>query len=190
MSIPSFKQRLRGFCDDMGGQIAVETMIVLPILLWSLAASYEFFELHRYKSVRQKATYTVGDMISREQDFLTKTYIDNTKLLFDSITNDNGANQIRVSIIKYDGNADKYKISWSAVRGTGEFVPLVNADVADQHGTLPILEHGKEIILIESSSSYDPRFNVGLGEHVKISNRVFSTIRFAPQICFEGECGA
>ncbi len=189
MLLKLIKQRLSNFRDDTRGTLMVETVIMLPLLIWALAATYEFFEVHRYKSVREKATYTIGDMISRENDFLTEVYIDNTKVLFDEITDDDGINQIRVSIVKYDKNIDKYKISWSEVRGTGEFAPLETADVADKHSELPVLEHGKEVILIESTSSYDPLFTVGLASDLKVQTRVLTTIRFAPQICFEGECG-
>ncbi|SLN32152.1 hypothetical protein PEL8287_01508 [Roseovarius litorisediminis] len=186
MLLKSMYKYLRSFRDDTRGSLMVETVITLPILFWALTATYDLFELHRYKSVREKATFTIGDMISREQDYLTTTYIDNTKALFDEITNDNGVNQIRISIVKYDQNIDKYKISWSEVRGTGGLVALTDADVANAHDRIPVLDHGKEVILIESNSVFHSLFNIGLKKDLRIDTRTFTTIRFAPQICLEG----
>lgn len=179
------KLKLAQFRDDVRGSIMVETVITLPLLFWTMAATYEFFEVHRYKSIREKATYTIADMISREQDVVNATYIDNAMVLFNEISNDDGVNQIRVSIVQYNEGDDKYEISWSEVRGTGSLNALTNADVANAHSTLPIMADGEQVIVVESVSNYDPLFNVGLGSGVPMDTRVFTSIRFAPQICFD-----
>ncbi len=79
MYFTRFKDLLKRFRDDDSGTIMVETVISLPLLVWTIAATYEFFEVHRYKSVREKASYTVADMLSREQSVVTDVYVDNTK---------------------------------------------------------------------------------------------------------------
>ncbi len=185
-----FKQSLIRFRDDTRGTIMVETVIVLPLLFWMLAATYEFFEIHRYRAVREKATYTVADMFSRELREVDDVYIDNTKTLFDLMTNDDGINQIRVSILRYnqdeDENEGEYELSWSEVRGTGSLVSLSDSTVASLQNSLPAISAGSELILIDSISRYDPLFTVGISKNVPIETRVFTTIRFAPMICFDG----
>ncbi|MGK7752019.1 MULTISPECIES: TadE/TadG family type IV pilus assembly protein [unclassified Roseovarius] len=184
------KVSLRSFIEGTRGSLTVEAVLSLPLLFWSMAATFDFFEIHRYKSVREKGTFTIADMISRETRAagLTSIYLDNAKILFDEITNDDGVNQIRVSVVSYDADDDEYGIVWSEVRGTGPMVKLTSAQVKDSHETLPDVADGEEIILVESTSSYQPLFNVGLDD-VTIGTRVFSAIRFAPQICYEGLCG-
>ncbi len=180
------KTALQGFRDDTRGSFMVESVIALPLLFWTICATFEFFEVHRYKSVREKATYTIADMISREQAVVDDTYIDNTKLLFDEITNDDGVNELRVSIIRYNGNTDQYEVFWSEVRGTGPLFALDNDDVADAHDELPTLSHGEDVILVESVSSYDSLFDLVLQDTIRIETRVFTSIRFASQIHFDG----
>lgn len=178
------KQRLCRFRDDERGTILVETVLSLPLLFLALAASYEFFEVHRYKSAREKATYTIADMLSREQNVVTETYMDNTKTLFDEISNDTGTNQIRISVIRYNGNDDEYEVAWSRVRGTGTLDALTDSDVSHDHDVLPSMADGEEVILVESSSSYEPLFSLVYSTSIGIETRVFTSLRFAPQLCF------
>lgn len=190
MLMARIKVSLRSFFEETRGSLMVESVISLPLLFWGMAATFDFFEIHRYKSVREKASFTVADMISRETAAagLTSIYVDNLKVLFDEITNDDGVNQIRVSVVSYDADDDEYGIVWSQVRGTGPKGELTSAEVKNSHATLPEVADGEEIILVESTSNYAPLFNVGLDD-VTIRTRVFSAIRFAPQICYEGICG-
>ena len=184
MTLTQLSKRFRNFRDDCSGTITLEAVITLPLLVWMLAATFEFFEVHRFKSAREKATYTIADMISREQDVVTATYMDNTKTLFDEIANDDGLNQLRVSIVWYDESDDQYNVSWSEVRGTGILTALTDGDVSDAHDDYPLMTDGEEVIVVESVSNYDPHFDVGLSDGINIETRVFTSIRFAPQICF------
>ena len=183
------KTRLTEFRDDTSGSFMVESVIALPLLFWTLCATFEFFEVHRYKSVREKATYTIADMISREQGVVTDIYVDNAKTLFDEIANDTGTNQIRISIIQFNGSNELYEIAWSEVRGSGSLLALSSADVANDHNKLPALEDGEQVILVESVSDYDSLFDLVLSDTINIETRVFTSIRFAPQICFD-ECSS
>ena len=182
------KVAVTSFWEETRGSIMIESVITLPLLFWCMAATYEFFEVHRYKSAREKATYTIADMISREQanTGVTSIYMDNALTLFNQISNDDGINQLRVSVIRYDDINNKFRISWSQVRGTGSMNALTDADVADAQDELPILDHGEEVILVESKSNYDPLFDVGLAD-INVETRIFTAVRFAPQVCFEGQ---
>ena len=183
----SFMKRvIRRFCGERDGSVMVETVICLPLLILGLVATWEFFEIHRYKSAREKATYTVADMISRETPGITDTYIDNALKLFDGITNDDGVNQIRVSVVRYNASDDEYFIRWSETRGTGGYTDLEDTDVATAHATLPLLGDGEDLIMVESQSDYKPTFKVGLGTGVTIDTRIFTKPRFTGQICYEG----
>ena len=179
------KYLVQRFLEETRGSFVVESVIVLP-LFWTIAATFEFFEIHRYKSVREKATYTIADMISREQAVIDDTYIDNTKALFDNIVTDNGVNQLRVSIIRYDATDDAYKVFWSEVRGEGPMVALNDDDVAQAHDKFPLMDDGEDLIVVESVSNYDSLFDLVFQDTIRIETRVFTGIRFAPQIHFQG----
>lgn len=185
---------IRRFCGERDGSVMVETVICLPLLVWALVATWEFFEVHRYKSAREKATYTIADMISREVVGIDDVYINNAMSLFDGISNDNGINQIRVSVVVFNAGDDlqsaaddEYWIRWSEVRGEGDFVELVTDDVRHSTGTLPKMNDGEDLILVEAASKYRPLFNVGLGDGVQIDTRLFTKPRFTDQVCYEGQ---
>ena len=111
--------------------------------------------------------------------------MDNVKILFDEISNDAGNNQVRVTIVRYDADDDQYDVAWSKVRGTGRMRELRSADTASQHDRLPVMNDGEEVIVVESVSEYDSLFGLVFSEKINIDTRVFTSLRFAPQLCFE-----
>ena len=183
--LTALKKRLGAFGRREDGTVMVEVVMTLPLLFLALMATHEFFEVHRYNSARDKATYTVSDMLSRELAPVDDTYIDNTMTLFNEIANDSGANQIRVSVVKYDIDDDEYSIVWSEVRGTGDMIALTTAEVMNDHDTLPTMADGEEVILVESESVYQAWFDVGLRNNLKIETRVITSPRFVPQVVWE-----
>lgn len=185
MFMRPLKSWLKAFRDDERGTVMVEAVICLPLLFWAIAASYEFFEIHRYNSARDKATYTIADMISREMQPVTPTYVTNAKTVFDTMVNDTGTNQLRMSVIKYDADTDRYSVVWSQTRGTGDMTALSTSDIASGHDILPQMADGEEVIVVESTSIYQPIFDVGLTSPKEIGSRVLTSPRFAPQIVWE-----
>ena len=187
MNMLPLTQWLKRFRDDETGTVTIEMVVVLPLLFWGLAATYELFELHRYNSARDKAGYVVADMLSREMQSVTPTYIDNTKTVFDTISNDNGENQIRVSVVHYDNDSDEFSVRWSQVRGPGTLEVLTDQDVRNAHDSLPNMNDGEEVIVVESQSKYPALFNIGLSDDLMIENRILTSPRFAPQIIWEDD---
>ncbi|MCZ4353331.1 pilus assembly protein [Roseovarius aestuarii] len=176
------KSWLDSFRSDERGSVTVEAAITLPLLFWAIAASYEFFEIHRYNSARDKATYTIADMFSRELQSVTPTYMNSAKTVFDTIANDNGTNSVRVTIVKYDSDEDEYSVKWSQVRGSADLSPMETSEVSTAHDTLPAMADGEELIIVDSSSTYPPVFDVGFNDNVVVTTRVMTSPRFAPQI--------
>ena len=185
MAFLPLKAFARRFRDDTRGSVMVETVITLPLLVWAIAATYEFFEVHRYKAAREKATYTVADMLSRETATVTPIYLDNALTLFNEISNDDGVNQLCISIIHFDADINEYSVRWSEVRGSGEFAELEDSDVATSHATLPIMGDGIDLVLVKANSVYSPLFNVGLDSNLNIDSRIFTSIRFEPTVIFD-----
>lgn len=182
MLIARLKSFLTSFRDSTRGTVTVETVIVVPLLFWTLSATYEFFEMYRYKSVREKASYTIVDMISREQTNVSTAYVDNTKTLFDDFTNDRGENQMRISIITYNSDDDEYAIVWSEVRGDGPLDELTDDSIKTRHDILPIMGNGEHLIQVESYSEYEPQLDIGFSKAIGIQTRVFTSPRFAEQV--------
>lgn len=187
-----FKLSLARFRKDTSGIMTVEMVITLPFLFWMITTSFELFEVHRYKSVRVKATYTVADMLSRELLPVNDAYVDAAKSVYDSMTRDHGVNQVRMSVVVYESATDTYAVRWSEVRGEGPMPEMTDAHVSTAHAELPILQGGEELIIVESNSTYEPIFKYpGLNNRYTVNTRVFTGIRFAAQLCWEdnSNCG-
>lgn len=186
------KKALGRFWKDQWGTAALETMVMLPFLFMGLGFTFEYYDLFHYRSVREKATYTVADMLSRETAVVNDIYIDNAKTLFDTITSDGDDNQLRVSVVRYhkdDGaNIDEFELRWSEVRGNGAMVPLTTNNVKNAHATLPQMIDGQEIVVVETQSVYNPTTTMGFAGVTPIETRMFMSLRFAAQLCFEGVC--
>ncbi|WP_371227480.1 TadE/TadG family type IV pilus assembly protein [Roseovarius sp. 2305UL8-3] len=179
------------FSKEKDGVMTVEMVITLPLLFWMITTSFELFEVHQYKSVRIKATYTVADMLSREMQTVNDTYMDTAKSIFDAQANDGGDNQLRMSVVVYSAGTESYWVRWSEVRGDGPMSELTTAEVAQAHAELPVLQGGEELIIVESVSNYQPTFIYpGLNNSYTARAKVFTGIRFASQLCWEDSyCG-
>jgi Flp pilus assembly protein TadG len=182
MTYARLKSFLLRFRDGVQGTITVEAVVIVPILFWALQATFEIFEMYRFKSVREKATYTVTDMISREQAVIDQPFLDGAKQLFDEFTNGVGENQLRVTVVTFDTSTNEYSVVWSQIRGTGPMNPLQTSDVATDHDSLPTLGNGRQLIIVESWSNYEPRLNAGFDPSVPVTTRVFTGPRFVENI--------
>lgn len=182
------KKRLSQFRDDTSGNVTVETLIIIPILFWAVTLTWEFFELHRFKSVREKASYVVVDMISREQNGVDTAYLDNTLSLYDEVVRQSGNNQLRVSSIMFRDNDpsidtdDEYIVLWSEVRGEGPIQPIKTSEIKDGADFIPSMADQSTLIMIQTLSHYQPAFKVGLGANVPIDTHVFTSPRFVAQV--------
>ncbi|HKL07075.1 MAG TPA: hypothetical protein VJ929_14805 [Roseovarius sp.] len=182
------KKRLSRFRDDTRGTVTVEAVIIVPILFWAVTATWEFFELYRFKSVREKASYVVVDMISREQNGITETYLDNTLSLYDDVVREAGNNQIRVSSVMFRDNDpnidtdDEYVILWSEVRGEGPLEPIKTSEIKDGADFIPKMADQGTLIMIQTLSLYHPNFKVGLAANLPVDTHVFTSPRFVAQV--------
>lgn len=179
-------RKLRGFRSDERGYVNLEVMILLPVILWIFAASWVYFDAFRQQSVNQKASYTVGDMLSRETNYITPDYIDGTFELYKFLTRaEDGDVSMRITVVRWNDNNDRYQVVWSRTRGA--VGGLVNNDVRNWTDRLPQMSHNEQVILVETWESYEPTFQVGLPMPQNMQTFSFTKPRFAPQIKFEAD---
>ncbi|MDJ0823769.1 MAG: hypothetical protein QNJ09_18415 [Paracoccaceae bacterium] len=182
MLIKALNNRMRRFSEDTSGYITIESMIVMPALLWFFAVGWVYFDAFRQQSVNQKANYTIGDMISRETDVVSDQYIDNAGELLRWLTkSDSTATELRVTVVYYDGNTDSWHVVWSKESGTKGI--LTDGDLGTFAGRLPAVQGGDALILVETWDDHEPVFDVGLAPY-EIQTYSFTRPRFAPQVVY------
>jgi Flp pilus assembly protein TadG len=99
-----FLRRLRRFAGDTQGNIALETLIWMPFILFLLVATFSLHDAFRYKSMNVKAAYTISDALSRETDPIDSAYLDGMVELLDFLTRPGGASSLRVTLVRYDAS--------------------------------------------------------------------------------------
>lgn len=182
MLMHRIKSCLAGFFRRDDGTIALEAMIILPMMFWSFLSVFSIFDTFRTYSINQKAAFTIGDAISRETAPLDAAYLTGALGLFEYLSQSQGQSALRVSSLRWDGNRNRFYRDWSRTRGA--VAELSNDDVQGWANKLPVLPHNERVMLVETWSQYDPPFATGL-EQREIHNFVFTRPRFAPRVCWE-----
>lgn len=181
--LTSILSRFRQFRDDASGSVSVEFILAMPFVFWSFMGIYVFFDGYRQSAVNLKAAYTISDLISRETTELNDTYIDSMYELMGLMTRSSSTVKMRISVLRWDEDDDRYYVDWSENRGfIAEHDNNTVQDIADQ---LPIMPDNERVILVETRNVFVPLYKVGM-ENKNLDNFVFTRPRFAPQVAFEG----
>ena len=182
MTYALIKARLKAFCRREDGTIAMEAMIVLPVMFWAFLSVFSIFDTYRTYTINQKAAFTIGDAISRETAPLDEEYLTGMLGLFEYLSRSEGQSALRVSSLRWDATDDRFYSDWSRTRGA--VAQLTNDDVEGWAVRLPVMPDNERVMLVETWSDYDPPFAIGL-EQRDIRNFVFTRPRFAPRVCWE-----
>lgn len=165
------------------GSVSAEAVIMLPIVLWAVLATFVFFDAFRIKTFSQKAAYIVADALSREINPVTVNYVLGMNNLHDFLARTNQTAMMRVSSIGRDGDDGGYVVVWS-VPATGS-APLTTS-IVNEHlsASLPDFPHGETIIYVETQINYRPLFTIGLPD-MNFRQAIVTRPRFAPQVPFD-----
>lgn len=170
---------------ETDGSVSVEFAFYMPLLLGVFAAIYTYFDAFRQEGVNLKAAYTISDLISRETSTLNEDYIDSMHDLAKLLIRVDSSISLRISVIRWDEDDNRYYVDWSKVRG-GKFTEWQDGNIQEVKDDLPTMPDQERVILVETKNDIDPAFNVGLPD-MDIQNFVFTRPRFAPQVKFEGQ---
>lgn len=183
--------KLREFLRREDGSIAVEAILMFPMLSWCYLATFVYFDGFRAQATTLKAAYTISDALSRETDPITNNYLTAAYRLHLFLTSSNYPTKLQVSEIVFDRNAaddadddahrGTFKVVWTQTRGGAD--PLDDATLKAMRDSIPTLPDGGKTILVQSWVIYEPVFSVGL-EAFTFHNFVFTPPRFAQQLCW------
>ncbi|SEV98243.1 hypothetical protein SAMN04488515_0507 [Cognatiyoonia koreensis] len=167
---------------DEDGSVAVETVLMVPLLAWAMLATLTYFDAYRTEGISYKAGLTVADAISREADSIDDDYIDGAYGLLRFLTLKDGDPDLRVTVFKYRAGQDDYRRVWSKARG--QTTALNHADLEAMRGRLPLMVGGERAILVETWTEYEAPYAVGLGDFTMSTYNVISP-RFTARLCFD-----
>ena len=180
---------LDAFARDERGVVAVELVLVVPILVWALLSTFVYFDVFRVESNTTRASLTVADMFSREKVPITDAYLDGARSLLEALTFEESNPDYRITVYRYQEFDDKYLVVWADNRGMG---PDTDDDRLEAiRDRLPILANGDRAILLETRVEYDAPFDIGIGAFAAtnledVTFTTFTVIRpRANTLCFD-----
>jgi Flp pilus assembly protein TadG len=135
---------LARFLRERQGVVAIEFAFLIPILLVILCTTVVVYLLFESSKVTERATYTVGDIVSRRTT-VDSTFLNSTYQLFLKMTDRQAADvQFRISSLKKQSGA--FTVTWSyavapqTALSTGA-IPTTS---------LPMVTDGDSVLLVET----------------------------------------
>ncbi len=171
------------FLRRENGSLSVEACFAVPILAWAVVATFVFFDAFKTMNITQKATYTIADMISREEVAVDDNYITALHETFDFLAGDYGENAIRVTVVEMVTDEDTGDSNLELVWSKGVNVrPYATLQIIEDR--IPNIAVGEQLIVVESEQEWTPAFKVGLARY-RFAQVALARPRFAPKICWE-----
>ena len=174
--------RLACFLSDEDGTVTIETVLIMPFLVWCYLATFVFFGAFHADATNVKATFTIADALSREGRVpITPEFIDSLYALQRELTGMRDRS-LRITVVRYEQESDRYALVWSQFRGGGS--PHTDASLAAIRAKhLPPMKNGEVGILVESRTHFAPSFAVGLAAR-NLQEVTIVRPRFVPQLCW------
>lgn len=186
------KTFLARFRRTESGSVAVETMLMTPIIVWFFVAPLQYFEAYRAELMSNRAALTIADMYSRETGYINPAYLNGTHKLLKELTIVDDTPDYRVTLFFWHEGQKRYKVRWSRRRGSHGV--LRTADLPALEHRFPILSNQERAILLETWTDYTPKFGNGFGimESTGLKAQEFRTFvvvspRFAPTVCWNAD---
>jgi len=149
---------LRRFVRSESAAVAMETVLITPLLVWAYIMSFVFFDAYRVYNTTVKTTYMVADMLSRQTNQVFAHDIQGMANVSASIIR--GGSQLRMrasQISRIDGG---FEVDWS--EGVNGAADLFDSNIPDIEHMLPALPNGESIVLVEMFVNYEAPLNIGL----------------------------
>lgn len=174
-------QAVRRLRRSEEGSITVEAICMLPLMIWAFVGMYVFYDAYRAQFVNTKAGYTLGDILSRETDYITPEYMDSLYDLQRFLVDRNEPIRLRLSVISYDADTNSYSVRWSQNRGGGGVIE--DADLPGMLHLIPQMGDGAIAVVVQTSMQYDPIYGAGI-DTMDFDDFVVTRPRFAGQLCW------
>ena len=176
------------FLADQRGSLTIEFVIWVPWLLFYLMFTTAAFLAMDSRLEATRASITLTDVVSREEDPITETFLTDLAAMMDQLTPSvaNGK-MYRISVLRAQDGA--VNVKWSTCFGGIEALTEENlpADI------LPPMTELSEVLLVETFVPYQPISRVFGIEPVVWTNRKFVVPRFVQQVVLDpsvtADCG-
>lgn len=175
---------LRRFGREDRGNLMVEAVLILPFMLWAYVGLFVYWDAFRSINTVQKATYTVSDMISREQRTITAAYLTGMDTIMERLVDRDQNVSMRVTSVYFDEADNRNEVHWSRSPHNA-MTPLTTTTLQAYAERIPEMADGDYVVIVEVAVAYTPAFNVGISD-LNLTQFIVTRPRFVPRICMEG----
>lgn len=172
------------FVRDERGSVMAETVIVLPMLLWSYLALFVYWDAFRSTNEVQKASFTISDIISREMVTKPASYFDGLRNVAELLVSDDQDVKLRVTSITYDEDDLQFEVLWS-YSPSSAMPELTTTTLQLLKDRIPAMKDADFATIVETEVGYKPAFNVGLPDQV-MKQFIVTRPRFVAPNCLSG----
>ncbi len=164
------------------GSITVEAVLIVPLVFWSIFASYTYYDSYRQSARNIKGAYAIADIISREDSDMNVKYVDTLYNLLESMVYTRSPVSMRASYIEYDADADAHNVVWSCTRGE-KYIQLTNTEIVKIKHRIPVMPDNGSMIIVETNNTYRAPFRFALDfADFEMDNFVFTHPRVFDQV--------
>ena len=172
---------LKRFLHSERGTFTVEAVVIFPLLVWAYTAMFVFWDAFKTQNINLKATYTIADMISREQEEVCTSYFDGARSIYAFLNSGDSNHRLRVTSVRRiatpgGGTTPTYEFWSYATTGLSPYTSS-----AQFASIVPMMAVFDSVIIVTTATDWQPVFNAGLGA-MTLSETVVTSPRFAPQI--------
>lgn len=179
----------RRLMDDEDGSQSIEFLLIVPILVWAVLATYEFTSAFRARAMAYDATAVVTDTLSRQTTPIDQADLEGLRAVAGMVSGYGGNTTIRVTQVRCTDKCDDLARRTLRVvfsHGVG-MTALTDTNLASgaTRNLLPLMAQGDRVVLAETQVVYRPTFSlVGL-KAGQVTMAQAMRMRFAPQLCWE-----
>jgi Flp pilus assembly protein TadG len=182
--------KVRSFGREEGGSIVLETVIMLPLLIWALLAMIVYWDAFRAVNRLDKATYALADTLSRQQAPVSVASVDRWDDYVEYIMSNRYTAQVRVTSYRWVAANNQFEVLWS--RSPGNLRPQwTTATLQTIANRIPMMADGQYGILTEAWVDYEPPLSVPFMGAIQIQNTTLQKldtrqVRFSTPLCVVG----
>ncbi len=184
----STRKTLKRFARDCQGAMLVEFAFCLPLLMLLFAGALVLQDAIRIGYLNSKASYTVADMVSREDESINTPYFEGLDSVFQYMVGERYPSGLRMTTIECTANCTDQEtrvleVCWSkSSPGSAE---LETAEINNYAARTPLFAEGDTMIITETFLNYTPPVFTTLFDPRTYEAIVFTRPRISGQIKFD-----
>lgn len=165
--------RLRRLWHKEDGSIPIEGLYGTVLLVGWFVVAFQLYDAFRTRSLAVRASYTISDMISREENAIGPKYVAGVKKVFDFLVRARTPDHswMRVTIlscpmlsetdkINCDGTTKQFRVESSYASKPGISVHT-DASIKAEKDRIPAIAPGDSAVVLETSLKYFTPLDMG-----------------------------